>query len=192
MCFKYRQVGYHAEGRKGKHEVPGHQVRLDQDPVALVKSSQSFTQLQGLSQGLAGSFINHNGYYGLFRNVNPWFLKPKHIVKREHYRKLYEKNPVDIRINPQAGRLIYEALRSEYGQEAVRRDPYTDKNSALDFPVLLSDRRILSSYELSEIMQKLPIASFDYIFIRPDLVKEADEWLKKNRYDIIKIIPLGG
>jgi len=125
--------------------------------------------------------------------ISQWGHDPaRRIVKREHYRKLYEKNPGDMRINPDAGRLIYEAIVSEFGAGAVRRDPYTDKNSAIEFPVLRSDGCILSSYELSEIMQKLPIASFDYIFIRPDLVKQADEWLKKNRNDIIKIIPLGG
>lgn len=114
----------------------------------------------------------------------------RRIVKREHYRKLYEKNPEDMRINPEAGRLIYDALRSEYGEEAVRRDPYTAKNSAIEFPVLRTDGRIFSSYDLSETMQRLPIAAFEYIFIRPDLVKEADEWLKKNITHIIEFISL--
>lgn len=116
----------------------------------------------------------------------------RRIINREHYRKLYEKNPEDIRINPEAGRLIFEALLLKYGDEAVRRDPYTAKNSAVEFPVLRGDGRIFSSYDLSETIQRLPIASFDYIFIRPDLTREANEWLKKNRNDIIKIVPLEG
>lgn len=114
------------------------------------------------------------------------------IVKREHFRKLYEKNPEDIRINPESGRLVLDALCQKYGDEAVRRDTYTAKNSAIEFPVLRSDERIFTSYELSETIQRLPIASFDYIFIRLDLLKEASEWLKKNRRDIIKIVPLEG
>lgn len=116
----------------------------------------------------------------------------RRIIKREHYRKLYEKNPEDVRVNPEAGRLIFEALQSEYGEEAVRRDPFTDKNSAVEFPVLRGDGRIYSSYDLSETIQRLPIASFDYIFIRPDLVRKANGWLDKNRNDIIKIVSLEG
>jgi len=88
--------------------------------------------------------------------------------------------------------LIFKALLMKYGDEAVRRDPYTAKNSAVEFPVLRTDGRIFSSYDLSETIQRLPIASFDYIFIRPDLAKGANEWLKKNRNDIIKIVSLEG
>lgn len=116
----------------------------------------------------------------------------RRIVKREHYRKLYEKNPEDLRINPEAGRRVFDALCSRYGDEAVRVDSYTAKNSTVEFPVLRSDGRILYSYDLSETLQRLPIASFDYVFIRSDLVKEADEWLKKNRHDIIKNVSLEG
>lgn len=116
----------------------------------------------------------------------------RRIVKREHYRMLYEKNPEDLKINPEAGRMVYTALRSRYGDEAVRVDSYTAKNSLAEFPVLCSDGRIFSSYDLSETIQRLPIASFDYVFIRPDLFKEADEWLKNNRQDIIKIVSLEG
>lgn len=123
----------------------------------------------------------HKGYDSAYR-----------IVKREHYRKLYEKNPEDLKINPEAGRRVYDALRSRYGDEAVRVDSYTAKNSVAEFPVLCSDGRIFSSYDLSETIQRLPIASFDYVFIRPDLFKEANEWLKNNRQDIIKIVSLEG
>jgi hypothetical protein len=103
-----------------------------------------------------------------------------------------KKNPEDLRINPEAGRRVFEALRSQYGVEAVRADTYTAKNSAMEFPVLRSDGRIFSSYDLSETIQRLPIASFDYVFIRPDLVNDADDWLKKNRHEIIKIVSLEG
>ncbi len=63
----------------------------------------------------------------------------RRIVKREHYRKLYEKSPDDIKINPEAGMLIYEALQLKYGNEALRRDTYTAKDSDIGFPVLRSD-----------------------------------------------------
>lgn len=116
----------------------------------------------------------------------------RRIVKREHYRKLYEKNPEDLRINPEAGRRVFDALRTRYGDEAVRIDSYTAKNSVAEFPVLCSDGRIFSSYDLSETIKRLPIASFDYVFIRPDLVKEADKWLNNNRRDIIRIVSLEG
>lgn len=114
----------------------------------------------------------------------------RRIVKREHYRKLYEKSPDDIKINPEAGRSIYKELQSKYGNEALRRDTYTAKNSAIEFPVLHSDGRIYTSYKLSNIIQRLPVPSFDYIFIKPDLLKESSEWLKENRPDIIKTLIL--
>jgi HD superfamily phosphohydrolase len=115
---------------------------------------------------------------------------PAHrIINREHYKLLYRKNPEDIRLNPESGRLVFETIKNIHGFEAVRRDQYTQKNSSLAFPVLCNNNRIVSSYDESEALQKLPIASFDYVFIRPDLFKETEDWLKKNLTDVIKIVP---
>lgn len=109
----------------------------------------------------------------------------RRIVNREHYRLVYQKNPDDNRQNPEAGQVIFDALKEQYGEENVRRDVYPSKNSTVEFPVLCNDGRIAASFDKSQTLQSLPEASFDYIFIRPDLKKRAQEWLRDNRDDLL-------
>ncbi|MGD0621389.1 MAG: HD domain-containing protein [Thermacetogeniaceae bacterium] len=105
----------------------------------------------------------------------------RRIVKREHYKKVYQKNPDDIRKNPESGEVIFEALKEKYGENNVRRDFRTSGNSTFEFPILCNDGRIAASFDISQVLQNLPEASFDYIFIRPDLREQAYEWLRDNR-----------
>ena len=57
-----------------------------------------------------------------------------------------------------------------------------------DFPVLCNNGRITSSFLLSETLQRLPVASFDYIFIRPDLLKEGQAWCYRNMQKMLSMV----
>ncbi|MGE5543792.1 MAG: HD domain-containing protein [Bacillota bacterium] len=107
------------------------------------------------------------------------------IVNREHFRLLYKRHPDDIQINPNPGEAIYEAALSKFGEESIRRDYSTQKNASSDFPVLCNDGRITSSIIKSEIIQKIPVASFDYVFIKPEFVDEGLKWLERERLNIL-------
>jgi len=47
------------------------------------------------------------------------------------------------------------------------------------------DGRIVSSLELSETLNNIPVVKVDRVFINPDLLVEAQRWLKQNRMEIL-------
>jgi len=110
----------------------------------------------------------------------------RRIVRRQHYRKIYQKNPEDVRANPEAGRIVFGELKKVFGEDKLRYDCYTQKEGSTDFPVLCSDGRIISSFNLSRTLQDLPVASFEYIFIEPDLEQSALSWLQHNRQRVLE------
>ncbi len=107
------------------------------------------------------------------------------IVRRKHFRVLYERNPYDAEKNPDAGEAIYQAASREFGAENVRHDRYTQKGSATAFPVRLRDGRIVSSLAVSEVLNRLPLVNLDYVLVAPEIRAEAEAWLEENREEII-------
>lgn len=116
--------------------------------------------------------------------AEPGHESAKRIVCRDHFRCLYQRNPEDFMVNPEAGDLIYEAAKKEFGDEYVRRDSYT-KGSATDFPVKAKDGRIVSSTNFSGPLTSELSTVIDYVFIESDRVKDAGNWLQNNRQSII-------
>ena len=110
----------------------------------------------------------------------------RRIVRHEHFRLLYKRNPDDVKRNPEAASAIYEAAKRRFGQENVRQDRYPGKGGITDFPVKLKDGRIASSLSVSEVLNDVPVAAFDYVFVAPNLQDEAKKWLQDSREEIIK------
>lgn len=113
----------------------------------------------------------------------------RRLIKREHFKLIYAKNPDDLKKNPHAGELIFNAVREKYGNENVRRDSYSRGGTPYEFPVLCNDNRICTSYERSENLLHIPVPSFDYIFIKPELKVEACGWLNRSREKILQTSP---
>ncbi len=111
----------------------------------------------------------------------------RRITRRDHFRVLYQWHAADAKINPESGRLIFEAARKKFGAEDVRYDPYTSKGSAPDFPVLMRDGSVVSSVTASPALAKLPLLAMDYIFIEKTKLARGREWLRANKSEIILI-----
>lgn len=108
------------------------------------------------------------------------------IVCRRHFKMLYQRNPSDVRINPDAGKAVFDGLCSRYDPQQVRWDKYSQKGGAPDFPVLMHDNRIESSLALSQTLQQLPIVAADYVFCDRDIYPEALHWVADQKQNIIK------
>jgi HD superfamily phosphohydrolase len=109
------------------------------------------------------------------------------IVRRDHYRKLYERNPLDVQKNPEAANAIFSAAEKEFGSKNLRFDKYPAKGGGHDFPVLMGDRRIVASGAASVVLLKfLPIAT-EFVFIIPEKREKAIVWLEANRKSIIEL-----
>ncbi len=109
----------------------------------------------------------------------------RRITERDHFRALWERNPIDVQLNPDAGNLIHNAAVAKYGEDAIRRDSYSPKSPTIDFPVRDRDERVVSAQSESEVLQKVPVAAFDFIFVRRDLVDDAKQWWKRERDNIL-------
>ncbi len=109
----------------------------------------------------------------------------RRIVDRQHFRLLYESSPLDRVVNLKSVDLVYEAARREFGDAAVRHDPYESEGGSEDFPVYLRDGSIASSVKMSETLRQGPSFSVDYVFVDPESKEKAKEWLSENKKTIL-------
>lgn len=121
-----------------------------------------------------------------FDKEKPGYIHALRIVRREHFKLLYERNPADVKINPEAGEAVFEALCTEFGSENFRHDRYHQRSGAPDFPVRMRDGQIVSSLAISEALNTLPVVSVDYVFADRSKLDEATKWLYQNQTDIVK------
>ncbi|MDF0594225.1 HD domain-containing protein [Methanotrichaceae archaeon M04Ac] len=125
----------------------------------------------------------------LLRSANdaklPGHDAAKRIVRRNHFRLLYQRNPSDLKKNQEACRAVYEAVSDSFGEDDVRFDSYRQTGGGLDFPVLGRDGRIASSLYMSETLARVPVVAEEYVFISPEIREDAKRWLEKNRESII-------
>jgi len=109
------------------------------------------------------------------------------MIERNHFKLFYSGNQIDLQENPKATDLVFEKAVQEFGIENIRRDKYPPKKAADVFPVYLRDSRIVPSIERSSVLRQIPIASFDYLFIEPSQIENAEHWRKKELNNILKI-----
>jgi HD superfamily phosphohydrolase len=110
----------------------------------------------------------------------------RRIIRREHFRLLYQRHPEDVKVNLEAGQAIFEAAEKQFGGANVRHDRYPPKGGTSNFPVLMLDGSILPSITISDTLAKLPVLSIDYVFIEPKLAERAKAWLSSNKSAIIR------
>ncbi len=116
----------------------------------------------------------------------PGSVHAARIIKRQHYKRLYERNPTDFQKNQQAATLIKDAAYRKYGPENIRFDSPSQKGESIDFPVFMKDGRIESSSSLSQTLNQIPVVKTEYIFIKRELEYEAKQWLESERSGIIE------
>jgi HD superfamily phosphohydrolase len=117
--------------------------------------------------------------------TKPGHESARRIVSHQHFKLLYQRNPADVAVNPAAGQAVFEAACREFGAENVRRDGYTQKGGANDFPVLLRDGRVVSSVSYSETLRNVPLVAVDFVFVAREKLDAAERWLQQNRATLI-------
>lgn len=120
------------------------------------------------------------------KEETPGHEHARRIVRREHFKVVYERNPADLRVNPEAGGAIFNALAAEFGAENFRRDRYHQESGATDFPVRLRSGELVSSLDRSTTLARVPVVSVDYVFADRSTVDKADKWLATHRAHIIE------
>ena len=108
------------------------------------------------------------------------------IMKRRHFKRVYERNPEDVAVNQESGRAVFEALRGEFGGDKFRRDHYHQRGGSPDFPVRMRDGRKVSSLVVSQALGKVPVTSVDYVFADRSVSSDAERWIAENRKRIVQ------
>jgi HD superfamily phosphohydrolase len=109
----------------------------------------------------------------------------RRIVTRQHFRRVYARDRVDLDVNPAAPTSIGNALRAHFGAEAVRSAAIDPAERALSFPVRMRDDSIRRSTSLSESLAQTPSAAFAYVFVEPGIREAAVDWLSRNKFEIL-------
>jgi HD superfamily phosphohydrolase len=116
----------------------------------------------------------------------PGHIHARRIICREHFKQVYQRNEEDFSVNPEAGKLMENALVSVFGCENVIRSFYTDKGRPTEFPVRMKDGRSATSLSESDILRNLPALALDFIFVERTVRAKAMEWIEKNRTKILR------
>src|SRR5215831_18222306 len=95
------------------------------------------------------------------------------------------ETPKDVEINPEAGQAVFQSLNAEFGPGYFRHDRYQQKSGAHDFPVRMRDGECAPALTVSKTLTDVPVVSVDYVFADRSIHENADNWLKKNRIDVI-------
>ena len=110
----------------------------------------------------------------------------KRIFNRKHFRLLYSRNPLDLKITPNPGQAIYEALSAEFGSDYFRVDRFRQKDSPVSFPIIMRDGRLVSARGSSEILQGIPLAAVDYVFADASILEKAKRWVDQRQAEILE------
>jgi len=110
----------------------------------------------------------------------------RRITAREHFRVLYERNPHDLGVNPDAARAVADAAQIEFSEENIKYSNKLDQGGSTQFPVLMRDGRVAASHSVSEALTKLPIVRVEYVYVAPELREEAQQWLQEKREELIQ------
>jgi uncharacterized protein len=118
-------------------------------------------------------------------DAEPGHDPARRIVRRDHFRVLYERQPEDAKIQREPGAAILLEAQKEFGGSAIRRDSYSQRKDPEDFPVLWRDGGLVSARVASEALAKIPRLSVDLLFVAPELHSKAKKWLEENKQKIL-------
>jgi hypothetical protein len=121
-----------------------------------------------------------------YEKGKPGHAHARRIMRREHFKVAYERNPNDVEVNPEAGMSVFSALTQEYGADNFRHDRYQQRSGLPEFPVRLRDERIVPSLAVSGSLNHVPVVSVDYVFASRSVLTEAKKWLSEHGEEAIQ------
>ena len=114
----------------------------------------------------------------------PGHTHAERIAFRRHFKLVYVRSQKEVEAIPDAGNAVCSALSEEFGSDKVRRDRYSQRSGAPDFPVVLRNGQIVSSLAISQALNMIPVVSVDFVFADRSIHKKALEYLQ-NEHDQI-------
>ncbi len=116
---------------------------------------------------------------------SPGFAAATCVMRRGHYRRVYEENFRDRSKNLEAFDLVRSALENRYTSEKIKWKRIAQKRQGKQFPVLMSSGDCENSINLSPTLESIPVVSSALIFVHPEVRDETISWLSTNRERIL-------
>lgn len=114
------------------------------------------------------------------------------ILDRNFFRLLYDRRTEDLDRNLDAVDVISTAAQEKFGQDRVLRvtnisrgRPESAAPKPFRFAVEREDGNVVSSLQVSQILGQLPKAVYDHVFVAPEIIETAREWLQEHRRGIL-------
>ncbi|MFI4991988.1 MAG: HD domain-containing protein [Solirubrobacterales bacterium] len=107
----------------------------------------------------------------------------RRIVKREHFRVVYQRRPEDTGGATEA---IARATAEKFDAGLVRYAASPRRGEPPDFPVRDRDGRSVSSLSSSDVLARLPASRDEYVFVDEPLRVRAKNWIKHERESILQ------
>ncbi len=113
------------------------------------------------------------------------------IIRHKHFKCFFEPQPGEEAFEP--GLKVYRAAKNKFGTVNVKRSWEPPKSpqspTGPSFPVQMDEieKQSYPSTSCSELIENLPVAKVDFVYIIPEKKSEAQKWLLKNRRKIIAL-----
>ena len=88
-------------------------------------------------------------------------------------------------LNIEASKLVYQTLKQQFDEDRVKLDNYEPSGSVIDFPVLQTDLRIVSSTGVSDLLGRIPPVAIGFVFVEPSIRSAAQSYIRENLKSIL-------
>jgi HD superfamily phosphohydrolase len=174
--FMYSQVYFHSVRRiYDKHLVDFLQAYLDGG-----KFSTDLDEYLALTDIEVTAALRERA----FATQSPGYDPASRIVRRKHFRVVFQPSPEELKRNKGAAHIVGEALSNQFSPDLIWSDTYTPGSQSFDFSVLMDDRTV-SALSLSQVMQQVPAVFVNRTYAAPEIRDAAKAWVKKNLDDVI-------
>ena len=112
-------------------------------------------------------------------------LYANRILGRDHFKRIYERNPIDSNLAVASPDLIAEAIRNKFGPNQIWFDEYEQRGGSLSIPVQLHDNRIAHSDLLSSVLMDVPKLAIGNVYAERGISGEVLEWIRINKDDLL-------
>lgn len=112
----------------------------------------------------------------------------KRIECRGHFRRVCGVTSEERKATlGEAVELLYQAGKSKWSEEKVRKCKAHKGTGTIDFPVMKEDSGLhtASAISMLPLLNTFPPAEAEFIFVEPEIAPQAEQWFRENRESIL-------
>ena len=112
-------------------------------------------------------------------------LYANRILGRDHFKRIYERNPIDSDLAVDSPDLIAQAIQDEFNPDQIWFDKYEQGGGTLSIPVQMHDNRIAHSGLLSSVLKDVPKLAIGNVYAERGIADDAIKWIRINKSNLL-------